>query len=243
MVKYHWFSLWNWRSVYLGRIIEPAAYFLFLGAGISGIAASGSTASQSEYIRFVLVGIVCLLAFRAATSALSDVANDRKWGVFALYRMQGGTVAGYLCSIVIVGCGVFLAQFAVLMALSALLGASLTGTNVLWLLGFGLLIVGGWVGVGAAVAAKVHSYSRRDFIVTVTALPVVLAAPLLYPLDTAPGYLRLLASFNPLTYQVEWLRNADSRVASALWALSWLFLMVTIAGVLLGRAEQVTTER
>src|SRR5699024_12798161 len=77
--------MWNWRAMYLGRLIEPIAYFAFLAPGVAGL----SGGPLDEYMGFVLSGMACLLAFRAATNTLSDVANDRKWGVFAIHHKIG----------------------------------------------------------------------------------------------------------------------------------------------------------
>lgn len=245
LTRYHFMSLWNWRSVYLGRLIEPVAYFAFLAVGIAGISARSG---DDGYFGFVIVGMVCLLAFRAATSTLSDVANDRKWGVFAIFVMQGGGALGYLVSIVLVAVAVFLAQFAVLVVLATAITSSSDAApsvgDLLWIVGSGLLVVVGWVGVGAAVGTRVKSYARRDFIVTVTSLPVVLAAPLFYPLDAAPAYLRAIAAINPLTYQAGWIREVGAdRVVAALGAGAWCVAALVLAVVLLRSSDRLSTER
>lgn len=239
LTKYHFASLWNWRTSYLGRFIEPVAYLLFLTAGLR----SHLSDSTNGYGGFALTGLTCLLAFRAATSAMSDVANDRKWGVFAIYTLQGGSPGGYLFSVVLYSTAVFLAQFVLLAAFAFLVyGADapdFTSTTVSGVLG--LLLVTGWVGVGAAVGGKVQSYATRDFLVTVTSLPVVFTAPLFYPIDSTAGFLSYLSAANPLTYQVGALRemNPFTTAGCALWATAG----ITLALVLLRRADRISRER
>lgn len=237
LTKYHFASLWNWRTSYLGRFIEPVAYLLFLSTSLRG-PLEGLTGG---YGVFVLTGLGCLLSFRAATASMSDVANDRKWGVFAIYLLQGGTVAGYVVSIMLFACAVYLVQFALLVgcAYISLPGAIPEPTTVLAIAGFGLLFVIGWCGVGAAIGGRVDSYATRDFIVTVTTLPVILAAPIFVPIDS--GWVRYVAAINPLTYQVNMMR--DPSWPAIVLAISWAVAGFIAATVLLRAADRVSRER
>ncbi|OOP63733.1 hypothetical protein BMF89_05490 [Arthrobacter sp. SRS-W-1-2016] len=86
---------------------------------------------------------------------------------------------------------------------SVLFGADVMQADKLFqLIALGVVIVVDWVGFGAAAGARIQSYSKRDLVITLTSLPVVLAAPLFYPLDSAPRYIKWLSAANPLTYQV-----------------------------------------
>lgn len=242
LTKFHFLSMWNWRSVYLGRFIEPIAFLILLGGGLSGSVAT----EEGSYPAFILVGLICLVAFRAGTATVSDVANDRKWGIFAIYVMQGGGIAGYVGSLVLFAVSVFLAQVITLAGVAIVLfGADVMQPDQLFqLIALGAVIVVGWVGFGAAAGARIQSYSKRDLVITLTSLPVVLAAPLFYPLDSAPQYIKWLSAANPLTYQVAWLRAEGSGIMlgyglAAAWCLTGLLL----AFFLLRTADRVSNER
>ena len=239
LTKYHFFSLWNWKSSYIGRFIEPLAYLAFLAGGLSG----AGVLQQGRYPAFVLAGMACIVCFRAATSTLSDVANDRKWGVFAIYTLQGGNVAGYLFSILVFAGAVFAAQMVLLVLLSVVLfgSAAIPILTAVWIVLLGLLVTVGWVGLGAAVGARVQSYSVRDLLVTLTTLPVILAAPLFYTLTNAPNYLVWISRFNPLTYQVGWLR--DPAPLSLNFGLVWAVLGTAVGLLFLRSADKVSRER
>lgn len=176
LLKFHFFSLWNWRSSYLGRFLEPIAYLVFLTAGLS----RSVSVPDGGYLGFATTGLICFIAFRSATSTVSDVANDRKWGVTAIYTLQGGSMIGYLASVLMFAALVFTAQVAIVIGVgSAIFGFDeIGGPSLLARAALGILLVGGWVGIGAAVAARIQSYAVRDLVITVTSLPVVLSAPL-----------------------------------------------------------------
>lgn len=239
LTKYHFLSLWNWRSSYIGRFIEPLAYLAFLAGGLS----MSIVLPDGGYPAFVVAGMACIVSFRAATNSLSDVANDRKWGIFAIYSMQGGNTIGYLASICIFGGAVYLVQIVLLLIVAVVLfGASAVPLAIAsWTVAIGLLISIGWIGWGAAVGARVQSYSARDLIVTLTTLPVILAAPLFYPLEGAPPYLVWISTFNPLTYQVGWLRSPEA--STLLFAVGWAIVGIAAGWFFLKSADKVSRER
>ena len=242
LTTYHIASLWNWRGVYLGRIVEPLAYFVFLVVGISGMLDS---AQSRNYLSYAFTGIVCLLTFRAFGYATSDISNDRKWGVYAIFMMQGGKVWGYLVSIIAVASLVFLVQFAAValayLGLSVASGSGVDGAALVAGLLIAFLVVWGWVGLGAAVGALVNSYEARDMLSTFTTLPVVLSAPLFYELSSAPTYLQVIARCNPLTYHVQWMRAPVA--ADFVYALLWVGTTTALARYALSRADRLSSER
>lgn len=242
LTKYHLASLWNWRSVYLSRLIEPVAYFAFLVAGISGMLSAGAS---SDYALYALTGIFCLLTFRVFTFTVADVSNDRKWGVYAIFTMQGGTTSSYLVSIMIVSTLVFLIQAATLLAVYAgIYGWNMSGWGSAGFVSrmcVAAVVSCGWAGLGAAIGALVDSYSTRDMISTLTSLPIVLSAPLFYTLDSAPKYLGLIARVNPLTYHVYWIR--DGGPVSFGCAFAWAAVCFVVGALALRRSDRVSSER
>ncbi|MDO4241947.1 MAG: ABC transporter permease [Microbacteriaceae bacterium] len=242
MTFYHLCSMWNWRAVYLGRIIEPLAYFAFLLTGVSGMVAPEL---RPHYMQMAASGILCLLAFRAFTVAMSDVANDRKWGVFAAFSMQGGRPAAYLGSVILSALAMFLVQVGVL-AIAALLVPGVLAelgdlAGLAGQLGLLLPIFAGWVGFGAVLGACIQGYAMRDLLTMLVTLPVAMAAPLFWSLAHAPEWLRAVALANPLTYNVGWVREPGP--VSLAWAAGWALCGLVLGSLALARAEKTTRER
>src|SRR5699024_4782430 len=116
-------------------------------------------------------------------------------------------------------------------------------STALWLFGTGAFVTVGWTCLGVAVGSRLNSYSQRDFLVTVTMLPVVLSAPLFYPLQSAPAYLQVIAAANPLSHQVGWLRLEGTVPAFALLAcLTWVLVCAAVAVTSVHTAERITRE-
>ena len=239
--------LWNWRSSYLGRLVEPLAYLAFM---VVGIGASMKTVTfdghATSYLQFVLPGILALLTVRAGIGTVSDFSNDRKWGVYAFARSTGVGPAGYLLSLIIASTLFCYLQAAAVLAVGALLGWVGRLGPTLLLLVLLPVFVAFWVLFGAMIGALVNSYAQRDLIVNLSSLPIVLAAPLFYYLDGAPSFLRILASINPLSYQVDLARQISVSAPSLSTAVVTVGLLVAVfvlALVSLSRAEWLTVER
>ena len=78
----------------------------------------------------------------------------------------------------------------------------------------------------------------------VLTMPVFFASSAIYPISVMPGWLKVIAHINPLTYQVDALRHlmlSPGIVGYSLWLdfgvlLSATIVLVTLAGILYPRA-------
>ena len=237
LYKYHAMSFWNWKSSYFGRLIEPAAYLLFLLAGI------GNQINIPDYPLYAFSGLICMITFRAATSAMSDVSNDRKWGVYATYRLHGGTTQGYILSIILFSLTLFIVQILLFIGiLFALYDTNhLSYTKLVHMCLLAGVFLASWTCIGISVGSRVQSYSKRDLIVTVTSLPLIFTAPLFYQIQQAPEYLKFLSRVNPLTYQVNLVRDYSFR--NLAFSLLALIFITSSSIILLEKSEILSVER
>jgi ABC-2 type transport system permease protein len=189
--------------------------------------------------------MIGFIAFRSATAVLSDVSNDRKWGILAIFGLYGGSVGSYLLSIVLFAGVVFLAQVLVVAGVAAMLFDPSDLFEQFWTISaIGLMLSLGWIGIGVAVGARVDSYARRDFLVTLSALPMVLSAPIFFPLEDANAFVRGVSLANPLSYQVSWLRDADGLGSfEVLQAMLWSTAGLAVGYVFLRGADRLSVER
>lgn len=96
------------------------------------------------------------------------------------------------------------------------------------------------------MGALIQSYSQRDLILSLVNLPIILTAPIFFSLESAPMFLKVMATVNPLTYQANLLRDL---VQGAPWQLNgavvaFVTLVSAALSVLaLARSEWLTAER
>jgi len=245
MFEFHRFSAWNWRSLQYGKVLEPVAFFVFLTAGFETLVGDIEwRGAQLSYIDFVFPGILALIATRLGVSTISDVSNDRKWGVFAAASTRGQSVAGYVLSLLIYSC-IFYTVVASLILLIKI-GNGDWQTTDLWAILVGFLVVVFWTSVGLAGGALISSYHARDLVTSLTMLPLILSAPMFYDLDGAAPWLRVIGSINPLTYHVELLRAISTGAvlqAQDIISIAVVPMVMVAAVAVAGRVEPLSTAR
>lgn len=248
LASMHLRSLWNWRSVYLGRLIEPLAYLAFMVVGLNSslvhVSFKGEFMSYGEY---VVPGIVALLGVRAGTASVSDVSNDRKWGVYAFSRLAGLSAMEYFASLVLGALPLVYCQALgiILIGMYLLSGVILVKVAIFSALLLPLFLLC-WLGIGTLMGSLIQSYSQRDLILSLVNLPIILTAPIFFSVSSAPFFLRALASINPLTYQADLMRDCclGFRSASDLVVVCALALVFVFLAILaLQRSEWLTSER
>ncbi|MBF0925285.1 MAG: ABC transporter permease, partial [Atopobium sp.] len=87
-----------------------------------------------------------------------------------------------------------------------------------------------WTSIFSCIALLINDYKQRDFILSVVMTPLIFAAPLFYSLDNAPMILQVISRCNPLTYQLELIR--DVMIGYFDWGLLVFFLIISIIALL-----------
>ncbi|MFF5437936.1 ABC transporter permease [Streptomyces achromogenes] len=244
LARFHLLSVWNWRTSHLSRVIEAPAYFLFMVTGLDTLVA-GTRVDGMAYDDFAYAGVLVVIAVRALFWCMGDVANDRKWGVYAVARTTDVSFPQYVGSILAANTVVATVQIAAICVLKQLLGRGSLGQD-LRMAGLAVLVCLLTVLTGCALGFGINSYSKRDLMTSLFSLPLVMTAPLFYSLDGLPLFMRVMAAVNPFTYCVLLVRSpaADSFPAEAITGCLAAVLLV-LGGLYLaaGRHELASNEQ
>ncbi|ROP33621.1 ABC-2 type transport system permease protein [Couchioplanes caeruleus] len=230
LTAFHAASWWNWRNSNLGRLVEPLIYFAFLCTSLRGVVTVEG--GGDSYLRFSYVGMLGYVSLRVGIATLVDVANDRKWGVYAIARMDGRSAGAYLASLVAANLVLMAIQAAALLGLLALFAPTQVTPSVWSVTALALAGSVFWSMTGAVLAFGVSSYSRRDLISTLSLLPLALTAPIFYPTDVMPPVVRAMAYVNPLTYELDALRSALNGSSNVAATAAFLLATASMAALL-----------
>lgn len=246
LAEFHLRSMWNWRTLYYGRLIEPLVFFGLLTAGLSGAAGSIKVEDESlSYVRFVFPGMLALVCLRAGATVMVDVANDRKWGVFALSSLNGTSRSTYVLSVCLATAAIACTQAVLLYVMLLLLPGGEVHVSDLAVLPVFAAVLAAWLCLGIAAGMRVNSYHRRDLILSLALLPTAFTAPLFYSFDVAPAYLRWIGAVNPLTYHAELMRQTltgQPPLALILIVLAILTATILGAGLFTRQAQLLSQE-
>ncbi len=244
LARFHLLSVWNWRSSHLSRVIEAPAYFLFMVAGLATLSDDHRIEGMS-YNDFAFAGVLMVIAVRALFWSMGDVANDRKWGVYAVSRSADVSFFQYVVSVLCAGGLVALAQITAIALIKQVLGHGDPATDLaMAVLALAVCLMA--VLTGCALGFAVNSYNKRDLLTSLFSLPLVMTAPLFYSLDAVPGYMRVLAALNPFTYSVALVRSpatGDFPAAAVAGCLVTVGVVAVVLGAAARRHELISNEQ
>jgi len=219
------------RSRIIGAIGQPLLFLLALGYGLGSVY---KHAGQGNYITFLVPGVMAQTVLFSAVFFGINTIFDKQFGflketmvapVSRFKIMLGGALGGATTS-VLQGILVFLiallvfgfrphswAMLPVVLVILSLLALALASFST---------------GVGAMVNDFQGFQAINQFLI----FPLFFLSGSLYPLDTVPKAMRVVASFNPISYAVDALR-ATLLGQSHYGLLKDLLVLVVTAGVLI----------
>ncbi|GHD24726.1 ABC transporter permease [Streptomyces galbus] len=201
----------RYPSLTLNLLLTPVMMLLLfvyifgdvMSAGIGG------GADRSEYIAYIVPGILMLTIGSTVIGAAVSVSTDMSEGIIARFRTMAihrgsvlighvvGSVLQVLISLVIVG------------GVAAAIGFRSTDATALeWLAAFGLLALFAlaltWIAVGMGLASP-NAEAASNMAMPLILLPLISSA--FIPADTMPGWFQPIAEYQPFTPAIETLRG------------------------------------
>ncbi len=188
----------------LGTIGQPLLLLLALGYGIGAIY---KRAGQGDYLQFLVPGII------TQTVLLSGIF----WGVIILMDKRFGFLSELLVapvprSKILLGSALGGATISICQGMLVFLVSMLLGFRPHdWLLvipAFGILTIVclALACFGAGMASLVEDFQGFQGINNLLVMPLFFLSSALYPLDNVPTVLRLVSTYNPVSYMVDALR-------------------------------------
>jgi ABC-2 type transport system permease protein len=198
------------KSRIIGGLAQPIVFLVALGFGFGSIFAS---AGQGNYIQFLSPGIIAMSIMFTAVFSGIELIWDRQFGflketmvapVGRMTIMFGRTLGGATTATL---------QGIIVFILTLIIGFRPDAAAVLWgllfMLGIGLV----FTALGTAIASTMEDMQGFGLIINLVNMPLFFLSGALFPLTTAPAFIRWIAFFNPLTYGVDGLRGAFTGVS------------------------------
>jgi ABC-2 type transport system permease protein len=226
----------RYPSLTLNLLLTPIMLLLLfvyifgdaIGAGI------GDGAGRSDYISYVVPGLLLMTIGSTVVGTAVSVANDMTEGIIARFRTMAihrgsvlvghvvGSVVQSIMSVVLVG------------AVAVAIGFRSTDATVIeWLAAFGLLVLFAlaltWIAVGMGLISP-NAEAASNNAMPLILLPLISSA--FVPVDAMPGWFQPIAEYQPFTPTIETLRGLllGSEIGNNGWlALAWT-LGLTVLG-------------
>ncbi|MFD5617167.1 ABC transporter permease [Streptomyces yangpuensis] len=217
----------RYPSLTLNLLLTPVMLLLLFVYIFGDVMSAGmGGADRSDYIAYVVPGILLMTIGSTVIGAAVSVATDMSEGIIARFRTMAihrssvlighvvGSVLQSVASVVLVG------------AVAVAIGfRSKDATALEWLAAFGLLALFAlaltWIAVGMGMASP-NAEAASNSAMPLILLPLISSA--FTPIEAMPGWFRPVAEYQPFTPAIETLRGLllGTEIGNNGWlALAW----------------------
>lgn len=197
------------KSRVIGALVPPVIFWFLIGSGLGGSFRHepGAYASAGvNYLQYFYPGTVVMIVLFTAIFSTISVIEDRREGFLqsvlaapvsrssiALGKILGGATLSFLQ-------GMAFLLLAPAMGVPFSVPSALVTAAMLFLIAFGL------TGLGFLIAWKMDSSQGFHAVMNLFLMPMWFLSGALFPLESAPDWLRWTMMLNPLTYGLSFLR-------------------------------------
>lgn len=218
-------KFWRERSRLWGGIARPILWLLILGTSLRASVSSQALGAGVDYTQYIFPGVVGLTLIFAAMQSAVSIIWDREFGFLKevlaapvprlsiiIGKMLGGATQATLQGIItlmfapVIGLWMPLPTLVELIAIMFVIGCALSA-------------------LGIVISSRMQSFEGFGTISNFVVMPMYFLSGAIYPLQNAPDWIKLIATFNPLSYGVDAMRHVAIRVGSYPLTLDFGFLV------------------
>ncbi len=222
---------WRSRARVVGSLGQPLLFLVALGFGFGPIF---QRAGQGNYIQFLAPGVIGMTILFSAVFSGIELIWDRQFGF-----LKETMVAPVPRVMIMIGrtCGgatVALAQGLIVILICVIAGFRTSNFASLPLaFVFMALLALMFTAFGTAIASVLSDFQAFQLVMNFLIMPMFFLSGSLFPLNTVPRALKIVAAVNPFAYGVDGMRVAFIGGASQFGAMADLAVLGTITVVLL----------
>jgi ABC-2 type transport system permease protein len=190
----------------VGMIGQPLLYLLIVGQGIaSGLSLNG--AHDVNYLLFMYPGILGMSVLFTSIFSSVSIIWDREFGFLKEVLVAPVPRWGVAVGKILGGATVAMMQSVILILLAPVAGVWPSVLGVVQLLLLCFLMSVAVTSLGVFIAARMRSMQGFQMLMNLLVMPLWFLSSGMFPIMSAPFWMRPLMTVDPLTYGVDALRN------------------------------------
>ncbi|WP_030761515.1 MULTISPECIES: ABC transporter permease [unclassified Streptomyces] len=227
----------RYPSLTLNLLLTPVMLlllFVYIFGDVMSAGMGGGGADRSDYIAYVVPGILLMTIGSTVIGAAVSVSTDMSEGIIARFRTmaiyRGSVLVGHVVGSVLQS----LASVVLVGAVAVAIGFRSTDATALeWLAAFGLIALFAlaltWIAVGMGMASP-NAEAASNSAMPLILLPLISSA--FTPVEAMPGWFQPIARYQPFTPAIETLRGL--LLGTEIGYNGWLAVAWSIALAVLG---------
>lgn len=228
------------KSRLVGTGGQPLIWLAIVGVGFGSAFAAGGisgTFGSVSYVTFLAPGIIGMTILFTSIFAGVNVIWDKQFGflkeILVAPVSRAGIVLGKVAGSATVSLITAVAIFAVIVAVGVIPLKLLTVVGVIESIVFMMLISAIFVAIGLIIASYINNIEGFQVLINFLVLPMFFLSGALFPLTSAPEWLKGISWIDPLRYGVDGMRGALVGINSfPIWMDFGIVLGITIGLVL-----------
>ena len=240
------------RNRVVGALATPIVFWLLLGSGLDKTFQPTGRADDGlgvGYLEFFFPGTVVLILLFTAIFSTISVIEERREGFLQAVLVSPIPRMAIVLGKVLGGASIATIQGILFLLIWPLLGSF---PGVLWMIAavLAMFVLGmGLTGLGLCIAWPMDSTAGYHAVMNLFLMPMWFLSGAVFPLATAPGWMRTIMWINPLTYEyslfAQLLGGGQSAVpapvnmlTAAMLTLLFTTLMLVLAAWLVGQPRK-----
>jgi ABC-2 type transport system permease protein len=190
----------------IASVAQPLIYLGILGRGItSGMRLTG--AGSIDYLKFMYPGVIGMSVLFTSIFAAFSIIWDREFGF--LKEVLVAPVPRWAVAVgkSFGGATMALVQVAILICVGPFVGIKLSPLIVVQMLFLGFLMSVAITSLGVVVASRMESMAGFQMVMNFLVMPLYFLSGAMFPMASAPAWMKALMTVDPLTYGVDAIRN------------------------------------
>jgi ABC-2 type transport system permease protein len=199
-------TFWRERARIVAMVGQPLLYLLILGNGITA-GMRLNRAGSVGYIQFLYPGVIAMsILFTSIFSALS-IIWDREFGFLKEVLVAPVPRWAVAMGKAFGGATIAMVQAIIMIVMAPFVGISLSVLIVAKLLVLSFLMSFAVTSLGIVIASRMASMQSFQMVMNFLIMPIYFLSGAMFPMTSAPTWLKSLMALDPLTYGVDAIRN------------------------------------
>ncbi|MFI8242863.1 ABC transporter permease [Streptomyces sp. NPDC085866] len=234
----------RYPSLTLNLLLTPIMLlllFVYVFGDVMSAGMTGGHADRSEYIAYIVPGILLMTVGMTSLGTAVSVATDMTEGIIARFRTMAISRASVLTGHVIGTVIQTMLALALILGIGVAMGFRPDATPLEWIAAAGLMALVSlaltWIAVGIGLVSP-NAEGASNLGMPLTMLPLLSSA--FVPVDAMPDGFRWFAEYQPFSPAIETLRGlllgSEIGTKNAVLAVGWC-LALTVLGYLWSKAQ------
>lgn len=195
------------RSRAVTSFVQPLLYLLVFGSGLSSVVRQGAVGGVNFRV-FLLPGVIVMTSLFTSMFSGMSIVWDREFGFLKEILVSPVSRPAVIAGKVGGGATTSAMQALAILIFSPIIGLSLNVLDALAVVPALIIFALAVNLLGVAIASRTQTMQSFFVIQNFVMLPMLFLSGSIYPLQSAPAWLRVGATFDPATYAVDAIRSS-----------------------------------